>query len=283
METLCAPEAPRNPAGKVPSGLRRLSLAMLATEHAAEAFTGLPEAGRHGQVLAAFKAAAPYLGIAPRAVHAVDWLFKFTQAQDWGEGSRPIVWPSASMQQEALGLGPTQVKTLNRYLTEAGLITMKDSPNGKRYGRRNPKGRILEAYGFDLSPLAARQAEFLALAAQGKAVRDRMRHLRRRSTIARNGLLQIMETVAELDLGDATWTKLAEEGRTAGADGTRRRFARTPAARGSREAGKAVCRGKPGGAGKCEFRPQGAGKPAPYYNYKPAFESCGYRNGIRRK
>ena len=170
-------------------------------------------AGVPGQVLSAFKAAAPYLGFGPRVVHAVDWLFKFTQAQDWGEGARPIVWPSASMQREALGLGLTQVKALNRHLIEAGLIAMKDSPNGKRYGKRDGKGRIVEAYGFDLSPLAARQAEFVAVAAQGKAERERMRLLRRRATIARNGLGQILETVAELGLLDAAWVRLDEEGR----------------------------------------------------------------------
>jgi len=31
-------------------------------------------------------------------------------------------------------------------------VALKDSLNGKR----DPKGRIVEAYGFDLSPLAAR-------------------------------------------------------------------------------------------------------------------------------
>jgi hypothetical protein len=33
------------------------------------------------------------------------------------------------------------------------------NPNGKRYGRRDGKGRIVEAYGFDLSPLGARYLE----------------------------------------------------------------------------------------------------------------------------
>ena len=37
---------------------------------------------------------------------------------------RPIVWPSASLQQEALGLSPSHVKAINRALIEAGLITM---------------------------------------------------------------------------------------------------------------------------------------------------------------
>ena len=213
MQTHCAHEAPF-PAGRSPSGLRRLSLAMIATERTAEGFSGLPEgAARLGQVLATFKAAAPYLGIAARAVHAVDWLFKFTRAQDWEEGSRPVVWPSALEQRQALDLGLTQAKALNRYLTEAGLIVMKDSPNGKRYGRRDSKGHIVEAYGFDLSPLAARHAEFAALAAAGRAEQEAMRRLRRRATIARRGLTQILETVAELGLSDASWTRLGEEGR----------------------------------------------------------------------
>lgn len=197
-----------------PSGLRRLSPAMLATGKAAEGFGGLPEGiATLGLVLAAFKAAAPYLGFGPRVVHAVDWLFRFTQKQDWVTGSRPIVWPSASMQCEALGLSLTRTKALNRYLVEMGLISMRDSPNGKRYGRRDPKGRIIEAYGFDLSPLAARQAEFLAAAEAGRALREEMRRLRRRVTVARNGLLQILETAAELDLMDEAWQRQAVEAR----------------------------------------------------------------------
>lgn len=205
----------RTSSGRGPSGLRRLSLAMLATEHTAEKFQGLggaeEGATRPGHLLAAFKAAAPYLGLAPRVVHAIDWLFAFTQPQDWAEGSRPVVWPSAATQREALGLGLTQVKSLNRHLVELGLVVMRDSPNGKRFGRRSPQGRIIEAYGFDLSPIAARYEEFQALAAAGRAERERMRRLRRRSTIARNGLLQILETVVELGLSDASWTRLEDE------------------------------------------------------------------------
>ena len=209
-------EAPRISSARGPSGLRRLSLAMLTTGKLAEDFRGIGEGQgglRPGQILAAFKAAAPFLGFGPRIMHAVDWLFSFTQPQDWAEGSRPIVWPSAALQREALGLGTTQAKALNRQLVELGLVTMKDSPNGKRYGRRDRQGRLIEAYGFDLSPLFARLAEFQAIAEQGKALRERMRLLRRRATIARNGLLQILETAAELGFTDATWRTLEGEGR----------------------------------------------------------------------
>jgi replication initiation protein RepC len=115
------------------------------------------------------------------------------------------------MQQEALGLSLTQVKALNRALIEAGLLTMKDSPNGKRYGRRDQQGCIVEAYGFDLSPIALRYAEFIRLAEEAKAERAERGRLRRRATIARNGITQILETVAEYGLGGEDWTRLADE------------------------------------------------------------------------
>ena len=226
-----------------------------------------------GQLLAAFKAAAPRLGLSPRLVHAVDWLFRFTQPQDWGRGGRPIVWPSASMQQEALGLSASQVKAINRALIEAGLITMKDSPNGKRYGVRDRAGRITEAYGFDLSPIAARHAEFVRLAEEARAERAEMGRLRRRATIARNGITQILETAAEYGFQGEDWASLARDspqprqgaaaGREARGDGPGRREPGAAAARGARAPGKPAVRGHGRAFRSSGFRPQGAGKPAP--------------------
>ena len=208
-----APEAHQRSSAYVPSGLRRLSPAMLATERTGEQFKGLPETGATtpSRMLAAFKAAAPALGYGPRVVHAIDWLFSFTQPQDWAAESRPVVWPSAALQRDALGLGITQAKALNRYLVELGLVVMRDSPNGKRYGKRDKAGRIVEAYGFDLAPLAARLAEFQSVAHQARQEREAMRRLRRRATIARKALQQILETVTELGLSDEAWQRLADE------------------------------------------------------------------------
>lgn len=207
-------EAQRGRRAGHPTGFRRLTPGLLKADRTAEGFAGLPDGvTMHGQLLAALKAAAPRLGLSPRLVHAVDWLFRFTQPQDWGSGGRPIVWPSAGMQQDSLGLSPTQVKAINRALIEAGLITMKDSPNGKRYGKRDPKGRIVEAYGFDLAPIAMRHAEFVRLAEEAKAERAEMGRLRRRATIARNGIAQILETAAEYGFEGEEWTRLARDSR----------------------------------------------------------------------
>jgi replication initiation protein RepC len=185
---------------------------LLRADRTADGFIGLPEGVRvAGQLLATFKSAAPRLGISPRLVHAVDWLFRFTQPQDWDKGGRPVVWPSARMQQESLDLSPTQAKEINRRLIELGLVTMKDSPNGKRYGKRDPKGRIVEAYGFDLAPIAARHAEFVRLAAEGRAERLAMGRLRRRATIAKKAIVQILETAQEYGFGGEEWQMLARE------------------------------------------------------------------------
>jgi replication initiation protein RepC len=109
------------------------------------------------------------------------------------------------MQQQEMGLGVSQVKNLNRHLVELGLVVMSDSPNGKRYGRRGPQGRIIEAYGFDLSPIACRFAEFQAIAQAGRDERVRMAALRRRATIARNGIRQLVETADEQRMAGDEW------------------------------------------------------------------------------
>jgi replication initiation protein RepC len=192
---------------RLAAGLRRLTPQMLATMEAADSYRHEARM-KPGQVLAAFKAAAPFLGIRPNIVHAVDWLFRFTNPLDWEPFSRPIVWPSASLQGEGLGVGLSQVKNLNRVLVELGLVVMKDSANGKRFGRRGTDGRIIEAYGFDLSPLASRVKEFEAVAQAGLEARAHYIALRRRATIARNAIRQLVETACEYAVSAAEWEAL---------------------------------------------------------------------------
>ena len=158
------------------------------------------------------------------------------------------MWPSASMQQEALGLSATRVKAINRALIEAGLITMKDSPNGKRYGRRDPRGTIVEAYGFDLSPIAARHAEFVRLAEAAREERELMGRLRRRATIARKGIAQILETAAEHGFHGEEWLRLpaiprASPGRSGATTGRRRWCLASRAWSGARRRRGSVWRG----------------------------------------
>jgi replication initiation protein RepC len=174
---------------------------MLAARDHADLFKGLPSGtAKPLRFLAAFQEAEPYLGLPAHSFKLICWLVKQTQARDWEEGSRPIAWPSARRQAEFLALSPTRVKHLNRALFEAGLFVIRDNEQGKRYGRRDANGRILEAYGFDLSPLALRHDEFVRIAAAAKVERERMRSLRKRLTIARRAIRQAVETLAGMGI-----------------------------------------------------------------------------------
>jgi replication initiation protein RepC len=79
----------------------------------------------------------------------------YTRDIDWEEGSRPIVYQSLTRTALDLGISERQVQTLEKLLFERGAITWNDSGNLRRYGVRDEKtGKILYAYGVDLTPLA---------------------------------------------------------------------------------------------------------------------------------
>jgi replication initiation protein RepC len=105
-----------------------------------------------------------------------------------------------------LGLGRRQVQNVLSALIRANLITPVDSPTGRRWGHRDAKtGKIVEAYGFDLSPIALRHAEFVAVAARAAAEERERAALRRQLTIARKAIQQIAETALEHQLTDRDW------------------------------------------------------------------------------
>jgi replication initiation protein RepC len=190
---------------RIAPGCRRLSPAHIQVQAIAERFEGLPDSVSKGQALAALKQAARPLGLSPRLRDAIDVLFAFSAPQDWQPGARPIVWPSNRKLETTLGLGRRQVQNVLSALIRAHLITPVDSPTGRRWGHRDMTGKIVEAYGFDLSPIALRHTEFVAVA-QRAATEERERAaLRRRLTIAHKAIQQIAETAIEHQLADRDW------------------------------------------------------------------------------
>jgi replication initiation protein RepC len=191
---------------RIAPGCRRLSPTHVQVQAIADRFEGLAEDISKGQALAAFKQATQPLSISPRLRDAVDALFAFSQPQDWQPGARPIVWPSNRKLEMALGLGRRQVQNVLNALIRAHLITPVDSPTGRRWGQRDARtGRIVEAYGFDLSPIGLRHAEFVALSERAAAEEQKRTALRRRLTIARKAIQQIAETAIEHQLTDRNW------------------------------------------------------------------------------
>ncbi|MGB7243813.1 MAG: plasmid replication protein RepC [Sulfitobacter sp.] len=133
----------------------------------------------------ALKRVGAHIGLKAGDMMLIDTLGAFTQGQDWEKGQRPIVWASNAYLMEQTGFSLSALKRHARRLAEIGVISFQDSPNGKRWGRRNADGVIVEAYGFDLSPLSARVEEFEALQAELQAERELCQRLKRQITVAR--------------------------------------------------------------------------------------------------
>lgn len=137
------------------------------------------------QAFVAVKRVGAHIGLKAGDMMLLDTLGAFTQAQDWEEGRRPIVWASNAYLIEQTGFSLSALKRHARRLAEIGVISFKDSPNGKRWGRRDADGVIIEAYGFDLSPLSARVEEFEQLQAELQVEREICQRLKRQITVAR--------------------------------------------------------------------------------------------------
>ena len=133
----------------------------------------------------AVKRVGVQIGLKASDLMLLDTLGAFTQAQDWEEGRRPIVWASNAYLMEQTGFSLSALKRHARRLAEAGVIAFKDSPNGKRWGHRDAEGVIVEAYGFDLSPLSARAEEFEQFQEQIQAERALCQRLKRQITVSR--------------------------------------------------------------------------------------------------
>ena len=167
----------------VPSGWRKPSPGLGIAEQLAQ--EGERLSVPKSRAFVAVKRVGAHIGLKAGDMMLLDTLGAFTQAQDWEEGRRPIVWASNAYLMEQTGFSLSALKRHARRLAEAGAIAFQDSPNGKRWGRRDAEGVIIEAYGFDLSPLSARVAEFEQLHAELQTERALCQRLKRQITVAR--------------------------------------------------------------------------------------------------
>lgn len=135
-------------------------------------FAGLEEGVNRYDLLLLVKKVGKHAGFTPRMIQLLDYYFAFTRDVDWEEGSRPIVYQSLSRTALDLGVSERQIQKLERSLFDVGAITWHDSGNHRRYGQRHPEtGRILYAYGIELTPLVS-LLEDLAATLREKQARD---------------------------------------------------------------------------------------------------------------
>ncbi|MCL7999858.1 replication initiation protein RepC [Brucella sp. 21LCYQ03] len=107
-------------------------------------------------------------GLNDRCLTVLNSLLSFLSDDVITSKSKLVVFPSNKLISQRAHMMPES--TLRRHLSSliaAGLITRKDSPNGKRYAHKSRAGEIELAFGFDFTP-------FFAMASEIKSAADRI-------------------------------------------------------------------------------------------------------------
>ena len=210
-----------------PSGLRRWSPDMFATKHRADAWAGAPAGtAKRFSYLNAFGEAAPLLGLPAQAYALVAKLVRLTNQGDWEPGNRPVAWPSNQTLAEELGISESALKKLLRKVAEEGIIIHRDSPNGNRYGDRGPDRRLIRAHGIELTPLAVRHGEFVAIVAAANRERKERRALGAEAISVGRAIGRAGETLARLGPMPSGWDALVVD--AAGKVAAAKRAAKNP-------------------------------------------------------
>ncbi|WP_245372434.1 plasmid replication protein RepC [Rhizobium leguminosarum] len=195
---------------------RRVTAASLQTDRTVAAYrtdhqdrSGMSRPSRI-QALQVAKRYASAIGLKAAKIALIDQLFAFSKAIDWSDAEIiPLVWPSNEVLARRLGIKVSTLKYHLAGLVEAGLICYSDHPTYQRRGRRSEDGRIVEAYGINLSPIAARYCEFFELSDAADFEAGKCKRLSNSRTLLRRGIAAIIEA-ARRELGslDEDWNLL---------------------------------------------------------------------------
>ncbi|QND46543.1 replication initiation protein RepC (plasmid) [Rhizobium lusitanum] len=180
-----------------PFGRRSMSLALMRNQIKATAI-------RQGKTVDKWRVfrdvceARPLLNISDRALAVLNALLSFYPEKELSEDTGLVVFPSNNqLTVRAHGITGTTLRRHLAALVEAGLILRKDSPNGKRFARKDGAGAVEDAYGFNLAPLLARSEELADLAQQIAAERKHLRQTKERLTICRRDVRKLISAAIE--------------------------------------------------------------------------------------
>lgn len=183
------------------SGLRKINPDRLAAiEYAREYRQAGARRITRTAALRAAKRGAAAMGLKASKLALIDQLFAYTKANDWtDEGVAPVIWPSNVALARALGVSVSTMKHHLNGLVEAGLVSYSDGPTYQRRGRRDEQGRIIEADGIDLSPIATRFVELSDLADASEHAAKQWKRLANRRTILRKEIQALILSARQED------------------------------------------------------------------------------------
>ncbi|WP_276122592.1 plasmid replication protein RepC [Pararhizobium qamdonense] len=116
-------------------------------------------------------------------------------------GGKLLVWPSNDSLEKATGYSERAVRGAIRDLISIGILSSKDSANGKRFAIRSKSQQIIDAYGFDLTPLLLRESEFKDSIKRIEAAEEIHKRQLDEITISRRTVQEVLRAFPELDPG----------------------------------------------------------------------------------
>jgi replication initiation protein RepC len=180
-----------------PFGRRPMTLAMLASQAKAREIEPDKSIDKW-QLYRWLCEARQRLGVTDRAMALLNALLSFYPHSALSEEHGLIVFPSnAQLSLRAHGMAEQTIRRHLAVLVETGLLTRKDSANGKRYARRDGAGDVGEAFGFSLAPLLARAEEIEAIAQDVVSERIAFQSIRERLTICRRDIAKLIVTAVD--------------------------------------------------------------------------------------
>lgn len=157
--------------------------------------------------------ASNLLGLRDRALAVLNALLSFYPEQEI-TGPSPIVFPSnEQISARAHGISGATLRRAITALVEAGLIDRNDSPNGKRYVRRNAAGEIQRAFGFALTPLIVRAQELAAMARSVRQEAEMLSQTREAFSLCRRDARKLIVAAIEQG-GEGNWRDLLDRFQT---------------------------------------------------------------------
>ena len=206
-----------------PFGRRPVTAGLMKHVAAARAEAPLDSVDKW-QIFRALCTAKAVFGVRDRDLTVLNALLSFRRDATLDDGAAMIVYPSnATLAARAHGMAESTLRRHLAALVQAGLLLRHDSPNGKRYARRDATGEVIRAFGFDLRPLLARAGEILQAATRVQEAAQRVRMLREEAVLFKRDAEKLI-AYAQAEGLPGNWDELSDRVRLV-ARGFRRKLA----------------------------------------------------------
>lgn len=137
-------------------------------------------------------------GLTDRDLAVLNALLSFHPGKTLKDEGDLIVYPSnRALSERAHGMAESTLRRHIAALVEAGVIARHDSPNGKRYVRRNGAGGAVLAFGFNLRPLLVRAVEIADAALEARNLAAELRGLREKCSLTLRDTAKLAEYEVE--------------------------------------------------------------------------------------